>query len=142
MAGNNKGSLRIVDQNGVPDPNGYIDLAGEFINLTDNQVDRLRKNRVAINFLKNNNRRVIDRDGTLIDPSTHKIAFVRDEDDDDDDKVKTHVSIPSGDLTNVSELSYLDRHISTITTLADGTAAGTEKARKFLFGLMMITRCR
>lgn len=142
MAGTSKGSLRIVDQNDAFDPDGYIGLATDFIALTDAQTNKLRKNRLAIEFLTNNSRRVIDKDANEINKSTHKIAFVRDEDEDDDDKVKTHISIPSGDIVSASELNYLDFHISTIKTLANGTAPGTDRARKYLFALMLITRCR
>lgn len=62
--------------------------------------------------------------------------------EDEDGMTSTYISLPSQHLTSVSDLEYLDDYANILADFADGTAAGAERARKFLFGLMMITKCR
>ncbi|MFI0845907.1 hypothetical protein [Mesorhizobium sp. IMUNJ 23232] len=146
MAQSSNGSLRIVPNAGSTaiHPQGYIELTEDYFAITDNNLEKIgKKNQAAIEFLKRNGARIVkDKLNRIIDKSTNKIKVMIDEDDDEDGKTRTHVSLPSQHLTSVGDLAYLDDYINIITNFADGTTAGSEKARKFLFGLMMITKCR
>lgn len=134
MAGANKGGLKIVNVgNTAINPDGYISLTTEFMALTDAKIEVLtKKKKKALAFLTTG-RRVIDISSTEISNSTHTVKFIRDEDDDEDDKIRTNIAIPSGTVPN---LNYLNEIVGFIQN------ASPDDAKKFLFGVMLITRCR
>lgn len=157
MAESSNGSLRIVPDAGSTaiHPQGYIELTEDYFALDNADLRKIeKKNKLAVDFLRRKfplpvppnppppERFVKDKLNRIIDKSTNKIKVMIDEDDDEDGKTRTHISLPSQHLTDVDDLAYLDDYINIIANFADGTTAGAKKARKFLFGLMMITKCR
>ena len=140
MAGTSDGSLRIVksQESTEINPAGYISLTEDYFHLTDAELSAIIGNNVkAIEFLKKSGRFVKDKKNRIIDKTTNKIKFLLDEDSDEDGKTRTHIVLPSEHLTNADKLAYLDDYIGIIKSFPNA-----EDARKFLFALMMITKCR
>lgn len=140
-------SLKYLDGGGDLYPQGYIDLTDRLFVLNATEYQNLETKTPAYNWVTNNNAQPVyeiveDTAGTItptqITFNKYRIMCKIDKDAMDNDKMRrrSHVSLPRIQPKTAADIDYLADYLEKLKTMP------TDQAVKFLFGMLLITKCR
>lgn len=143
-------SLKLLDGGGDIDPVAYRALTQRLFDLSASEYKALEKRKPAFKWVTNAGAQKVveqiqDTFGNIsnveIKTETHRIKCNIDkeaEDDDDDNNMRrrSNVSLPRLQPKNDADIDYLVEYVKLIRRMTDPEAA------KFLFGMLLITKCR
>jgi len=133
-----------VETGGAIDVNGYVNIVDNILGDPTSNIDAIfdeladYSSEEVIDFLNDNNRTVTYDNGKPLTKKKARVVVSYDDEKTKRGKRRFVINLPKDNpLDNGGDLSYLDNYITALNGIANQV-----KKRKFLFGVMLLTRCR